>query len=260
MSDEATIGTAPQARYRLTHHPKDVRHGKVIFEGSVAREPDPEDTAVSLLRGLTVQPGEAGDDRLGSYSPAQLDWCMHYAHDLRAAVAARLGWSDASEATIRAELDVVSEVRAELRAGARYRLRLGVVEVSAHTQREAKATLAAAIGAQCATTPAVRVGSTTSDVYVMYPLGLEYVVQLVHPRRPEQPLGVAARYRAASLPEALSTLEDTVRRREQAAVRARSGATPPPATALAPKPSKRPTARAATPSGRPRVSAAGRVA
>lgn len=202
------------ARYKLTHHPKGTRHGLTVFEGSVARAPDPEDAAVELLRTLTVRPGEPGDERLSAYTPAQLSWCMHFGEALRKSAAARLGWSDATEATIHADLDVVAMVRAELKAGSRYRYRLGVLEVAARTQRAAKAALAAAVGAQCAITPAVRVGEVTRDVYLMYPLGTEFVLQLIHPKR-INPIGVAERYEAPSSTEALAILDATVAKRER---------------------------------------------
>lgn len=260
LVDEHSGAVGPlTARYRLTHHAKDVRHGKVVFEGSAVREPDPEDTAVNLLRMLTVRPGEAGDERLGSYTPGQLEWCMHYAEPLRLAAAARMGWGDPSDATVHADLSVIAQVRAELKAGARYRMRLGVLDVSARTKREVKAALAAAVSGQCSTTPAVRVGATTQDVYVMYPLGTEYVLQLVHPRRQERPLGVSERYEAPSVEAALGILDATVAKRERgAAVSAQAArrATPAPMPSLpVRRPSARPTRVVVRPSSTPSMAA-----
>lgn len=219
--------TPSSYRYRITHHEPGTRHGRTIFAGLWPVGVDPEDTAADLLRAVVVRPGMPGDELVSSFTPDQLAWVLHYAEPVRALMTARLGWSDPEAETLSAGLEVVAEVRATLRASTRYRYSLGILSVSGRTKRETRAALAAAVGAQCSTAPAVRVGPRSRDVYIMYPLGLEYVLQLVHPAAAE-PVGLAQRYSATSLAEALAVLDATVEHREQLAPPAPPKSTVPP--------------------------------
>jgi hypothetical protein len=106
--------------------------------------------------------------------------------------------------------------------------------------------------------PAVRVGARTRDVYVLYPLGKEYVFQLVHPGRVGRELGQSTRFDASDTAQALAIFESTMEHREvDAKAKAKaaplapapSEPAPPPATSRPPRAAARrvrPTMRPST--------------
>lgn len=254
----AELSEAEPLRYRMTHHLPGTKAGATVtvFAGSVEREATPDDTAEALLQRLLVLPGEPGDERLGAYSPDQLAWVLKHATELRVVTAARLGWSPPAEMLLATDVAVIAEVRADLRASERYRLRFGVIQVQARTKAGARAELARALGAHCSMPPAVRVGARTRDVYLLYPLGKEFVFQLVHPGRPGRELGQSTRFEASSAAQALAILDSTVEHREvDAKAKAKAVPLPPPPTSRPPRAAARRGRLSVRPSTMPGVGA-----
>lgn len=233
----AEVGEHEPLRYRLTRALPGVKAGATVFAGHVERGPTPDDTAEALLQRLLVLPGEPGDERLSAYSPDQLAWVLKHATELRVVTAARLGWSAGAEMLVGTDVAVIAETRADLRASERYRLRFGVINVQARTKAGARAALAEALGAHCSMPPAVRVGARTRDVYLLYPLGKEFVFQLVHPGRVGREVGQSTRFEASSAAQALAIMDSTVEHREvDAKAKAQAEPLPPaPATSRPPR-------------------------
>lgn len=172
------------------HDPSMGRRGRLLFAGADQEPPSAPDglldAARAIMERLTVRPGDlAGpDDPTALYSPDQLAFAVRDAAPLREAVRQRLGWRAGVPFNLRADLEATySSKTLATPAGRRHRCELGVLRVEADSKQEARQLLAAGVLGQCSAEPELEVGQRTRDVYALWPLGTEWVIQLIHPNQ-----------------------------------------------------------------------------
>lgn len=186
----------------------------ILFEASdLPAMSDPDDEVRAALDWACIQPGDEGDTRLSAFTPAQLDWSMRHAAALRKEARERLGWGSESLRPLRADLDVVYQVRRDLASANRHRARAGVVEVVARTRVECKETLVQAVANHVSALPTLRWGARSGAAYLLYPHGRDWCVQRA---APGEDLEAPMVLRGASESQAREALDRVLRDVERA--------------------------------------------
>ncbi len=240
-------GSLPFVGYRLYVHDTSIpgtgRRGLVVWESdSYIPVPgqDVTDIAIALFDYMTARPGNVDGPNVdhGTWTPAQLDFALRHGAATRAEARRRLARSPEELTPLRTALEVAYSKRKDLGTAQdetpRHWLRFGCIQVAGRTKVDAREALEAAIANHVSHKPAFKVKN--GNVYVLLAEGADYVIQIVHPDRPDQPLGDALRFAARDIGEAAAVFDGFL---------AKLGA--PPAPASLPAPRRRPAARAQRP-------------
>lgn len=237
-------GTTPFIGWRLYVQdpslPGASRRGIVVWEADnyiPAPDQDVTDIAVAIFEHVTTRPGDKCATPVDhtQWTPAQLDFAIRHGIATRAEARRRLARSPEELTPLRTDLEVQYSKRKDLGARdavePRHWLRFGLVSANGHTKREAQDALNAAIANHVSHKPEFRVRN--GNVYALLAEGSEYVIQVIHPDRPDAPLGDVLRFQAKDVQEAAVVFDGML---------ARLGA--PAVPALPQTPRKRPAARA----------------
>lgn len=174
--------------YRLYLHPAGTRRGVVVFErDDFVPEPgmDLSGIAIAVLDALTTRPGDVAGEATAELSPSQLDFVVRWGADLRRAARERLAWSPEQLRDLRADIATLYTVRRDGGGQARHAMKLGVVEAKGGTLRECKEALSRALANHVSAEPEFRQGARTGILYAFYPQGGDWVIQALHPGRPD---------------------------------------------------------------------------
>jgi hypothetical protein len=90
---------------------------------------------------------------------------------------------------LRADIDVVYQVRRDLACATRHELAAGVVTARARTRQGCKLELANAVRNHLSALPSLRWGRRTGAAYLLFPVGADWRVQCAMPGKPAEDVG-----------------------------------------------------------------------